>query len=78
MDSIVIQGGTRLNGTIPVSGAKNSALAVDSLPPREVVMVPPTDLSLRPSMITGKESTAGYPAVYSALVPRQGGNASGV
>lgn len=26
MDSIVIQGGTRLNGTIPVSGAKNSAL----------------------------------------------------
>ncbi|MBJ7448626.1 MAG: UDP-N-acetylglucosamine 1-carboxyvinyltransferase, partial [Brevundimonas sp.] len=26
MDSIVIQGGHRLNGTIPVSGAKNSAL----------------------------------------------------
>ncbi len=26
MDSIAIQGGTRLNGTIPVSGAKNSAL----------------------------------------------------
>ena len=26
MDSIVIQGGSRLNGTIPVSGAKNSAL----------------------------------------------------
>jgi UDP-N-acetylglucosamine 1-carboxyvinyltransferase len=26
MDSIVIQGGPRLNGTIPVSGAKNSAL----------------------------------------------------
>ena len=26
MDSIAIQGGARLNGTIPVSGAKNSAL----------------------------------------------------
>ncbi|MEG1453196.1 MAG: UDP-N-acetylglucosamine 1-carboxyvinyltransferase, partial [Brevundimonas sp.] len=26
MDSIVIHGGNRLNGSIPVSGAKNSAI----------------------------------------------------